>query len=291
MTRAISFTQRGNVTGARQNEDAVTFIDEKHIKAGIVVDGASSLSDTRIIDTPEYSTDAQAYSHKMNDLLGQAVLDKNQSLHNILKNSIKEMSTWIDNFGTTPDRAFEFPSASVALFRIVDDRLEGIALGDAPLVIVKNDGQSMVFSVDHDQENFAALDKELQKGLSIKETWQVIQPVIRRVRELMNSKQPGGYWIAAGDPSAADYAEMITLPIKDVKYVAAFSDGFYEAALGSGLFRDNIELMDSLAKGENPARIFQRIQGILADDPYGKIYPRLKAAADDGSVVFVSFAD
>jgi hypothetical protein len=89
--------------------------------------------------------------------------------------------------------------------------------------------------------------------------------------ELVVRNTPGGYWIAASNPIAADHAPTGAVPITSVRRAAVLSDGAARAVDPFGL-HDSPALLD-LAEKCGPVAVLGEVRVAEASDPNGARWP------------------
>jgi hypothetical protein len=101
--------------------------------------------------------------------------------------------------------------------------------------------------------------------------------------------QPGGYWIASHNPSAAFEAVQGTARIGQesgaVRRVALLTDGARRAVRPLGLYHSWDGLMRALVT-EGPARCIEAVRGAEASDPDGRRFPRSTSSDDATALVW-----
>jgi hypothetical protein len=103
--------------------------------------------------------------------------------------------------------------------------------------------------------------------------------------ELAARNTPGGYWIAASDPSAVDHALTGAVPVTAVRRVAMLTDGAARAVDLFGLY-DWPKLLDLVAS-QGPSALVDQVRTAEASDPRGIRWPRNKLS-DDATVAYWS---
>lgn len=95
------------------------------------------------------------------------------------------------------------PSSTVAMFRLRPDHVEHLVLADSPIVMRSRDGSVAVHSDDR---------IDLLPGYTLE--------AVRRLRN-----QPGGFWVASTEPTAAYEALIGTTDRADTEVIAVLTDG------------------------------------------------------------------
>jgi hypothetical protein len=197
--------------GGTENEDAVVAEDG----VVVVVDGAGLPAHLRTGCRHSVAWFARSVAHTFHALL----VTRSSSMRVALAETISRIN---DSHATTCDLAGGSPSATVAAWRIADDRLEYLVLSDASIVLLDRHDRATEI-VDHRLENVTAravpLDPEdpAITGTQVR--------AARRAAVESARNQPGGFWCVHTDPSAADQAMHGTAPLSDLAGVVACSDG------------------------------------------------------------------
>lgn len=177
------------------------------------------------------------------------------------------------------------PSSTVAIVRRLAAHVECMVLGDNLVVFpdqaVTDDRISRV--AQHHRTRYR---QRLQDGHGYDQTHREILKELQ-AEQARHRNQPGGYWIAEADPSAADHAIHLQRPIASTPWAVLASDGAYKTMTHLGL----ADWSDVAAADE------KRLQEILTecqrwedvDDPNGQKHPRAKQH-DDKSLAVTSFS-
>src|SRR5262249_23881948 len=103
--------------------------------------------------------------------------------------------------------------------------------------------------------------------------------------ELAARNRPGGYWIAASDPSAVNHVLTGAVPVTAVRRVAMLTDGATRAIDPFGLY-DWPKLLDLVAS-QGPKALVDQVRATEASAPQGIHWPRNKLS-DDATVIYCS---
>jgi hypothetical protein len=95
--------------------------------------------------------------------------------------------------------------------------------------------------------------------------------------------KPGGYWVAAADPAAADQGITGNSPLTDLAAVALLSDG-------AGRLADRYHLatwpqIAATLSQHGPSELIRQVRAAEAADPEGARWPRGKIR-DDATAVY-----
>ncbi|MFC8847834.1 MULTISPECIES: protein phosphatase 2C domain-containing protein [unclassified Micromonospora] len=212
--------------------------------------------------------------------LGGALLSRlgpeaGDDLTALLADAIEEVAD--SHRGTCDINDPSSPSATVVMLRITDDRADYLVLADSVLVLEQRGGDPLVITDSREAEvgrrYRAAMDSAVN---DTPEHHQARREYIETMRRHRN--QPGGFWVAAGDPRAASEALTGSRPVYDLASAALLSDGASRLA-------DRFRLADwpevlALLDAEGPAGIIRRVRTAEASDPYGTRWPRGKTYDD-----------
>ncbi|MEV0397167.1 hypothetical protein [Polymorphospora rubra] len=173
------------------------------------------------------------------------------------------------------------PSAGVAVVRLDGDVLEYLVLGDVTVAIDTPDGIRVVTDDRVDRTATAERADVDRHPLGSAEK----QAALLRMKhaELAARNRPGGYWIAAADPTAAAYAITGSLPSDAARRTALLTDGAARLVSPFGLL-DWPALLDLLDTA-GPTGLIRRVRAVEATDPSCLRWPRNKRG-DDATVVY-----
>jgi hypothetical protein len=172
------------------------------------------------------------------------------------------------------------PAAGVAMLRSAGETLDYLVLSDAFVVIDTGDDVQAITDL-RGQEVVA----ELRAATFAHPIGSDAHAANRRAmvdlqRSLRNA--PDGYWVAAGQPNAADQAITGRVALADVRRAAVLSDG--AAALVEYGLTDWKGLLDVLEL-DGPVTLARRVRDAERSDPDGARWPRFKPS-DDSTVAF-----
>ncbi|OXM74185.1 MULTISPECIES: PP2C family serine/threonine-protein phosphatase [Amycolatopsis] len=158
------------------------------------------------------------------------------------------------------------PSSTVAMLRWDTERVDALVLADSPIVAF---GRSVDVLADE------RLDTLRRTGrLRTQEA----------VRALRN--QPGGFWVAEADPTAAAHALTRSWPRAELDAVLLASDGVSCGVDDYGLFTWPEAL--HLARTQGVDAVLDGVRAAEDGDPDGARWPRAKRH-DDQALVLVEF--
>ena len=173
------------------------------------------------------------------------------------------------------------PSATAILVRATGDVLEYLVLADSVLLLVPADDEPVVIC-DTRLEDIATRYRPNYRELAgTGEREAARQAYITQLDGLRN--RPGGYWVAAADPAAAEQAITGNFPVADLDAVSLLSDG-------AGRLADRYHLATwpqiaaTLAE-HGPGELIRQLRAAEASDPDGLRWPRNKIR-DDATAVY-----
>jgi len=167
------------------------------------------------------------------------------------------------------------PSAGVAILRADGSYL---VLGDVAIAAQTSDGVLVVVD-DRVSKTAAAERAEVDRHL-IGSPEKAAALIPMKVAELAARNVPGGYWIAATDPAAAEHALVGRIDLQPGAPIAVLSDGAARAVDFD--LMTWAELLSTAVRG--PVEIISMVRNAEALDPLGQRWPRNKAS-DDATVV------
>jgi hypothetical protein len=174
------------------------------------------------------------------------------------------------------------PSATMVLLRAHDEGADYLALADAVLLLDTADGLQVVSDERVNQlagkEREAANRVPAGSALKLRRRAQLTR-ALRRARN-----QPGGYWVAATDPTAASQAVTGSLPSKALRRAVLLSDGASRLVDPFGLA--TWEEVLALLEESGPDELLRQVRAAEAVDPEGRQWPRTKRS-DDATAVYL----
>ncbi|MFF3851768.1 protein phosphatase 2C domain-containing protein [Micromonospora sp. NPDC002575] len=218
-------------------------------------------------------------------LLSRLVPEADHDLTALLADAIGEVAD--SHCGTCDVNDPSSPSATVVMLRITGDHVDYLVLADSVLVLEQRGGKPLVITDSREAEvgrrYRAAMDSAVN---DTPEHHQARREYIEAMRRHRN--QPGGFWVAAGDPRAASEALTGSRPLCDLASAALLSDG-------ASRLTDRFHLADwpevfALLGTEGPAGVIRRVRSAEASDPYGTRWPRGKTR-DDATIVYCTRLD
>jgi hypothetical protein len=173
------------------------------------------------------------------------------------------------------------PSATVSILREGLATLDFLILADSPIVFEGENGYTVHtdLRVDAMVPDLKAETERYATGSS--EHHASVQRMITAQRLTRNT--PGGYWVAAGGPDAADHALVGSVDRSAVIAAAVMSDGVSRLVTEYGM-ATWADAFKTLRDG-GPAGVIRNVREIEATDPHGVRWPRYKAG-DDATVAF-----
>jgi hypothetical protein len=249
----------------RANQDAVIVSD----RAVAVLDGATSW----LPQAPD--RDGGWYARHLAALL-LPTLDIDRPLADLLADAIGQLATTYD---LTDDKG---PESTVTIARWNTDSLELLVLGDSPGVVELVDEPPTYLLDDRLQpvgaQARAAYREHLRSGHGYGPDLDELLAQLQR-DELAGRNTPGGYWIAAGNPTAAHQCLTRSWPLTTVRSVTLLSDG---AAAGVDEYSQPADWTQALADlhRHGPAKFIAEVHATENSDPDGHRWPRAKRHDD-----------
>lgn len=174
------------------------------------------------------------------------------------------------------------PSAAVGIVRTRRGIQERLVLGDIT-VVTETDTDLWAVSDSRVSRTAAELRAEADlHPLGSPEKSVAIQAM--KPHELAARNKPGGYYIAAADPLAAQEALYSEVPLEDIRRFAVLSDGAarYVDLFGLSSWREALAFLEF----SGPEKFIEMVRRSEQGDPLGIQYPRNKGG-DDATAVFV----
>ncbi len=239
----------------------------------IALDGATARTDTGCRHGIAW------YAAKLGSAITDRSTDPGRDLKAVLAGAIagtrdQHRDCDLDHPGT--------PSAAVGIVRPRGVLLEYLVLGDVTLLLDTVHGLNVITDDRVDQTAIEQRADAARYPFGTAEK----QAALLRMKhaELAVRNQPGGFWVAAADPAAADQAITGSLPAREVRRLALLTDGAARAVVLFQLM-DWRGLLDVLAK-EGPSHLIGRVRAAEMSDHEGIRWPRNKRC-DDASAIFI----
>ncbi|WP_432089118.1 hypothetical protein [Streptomyces sp. bgisy095] len=175
------------------------------------------------------------------------------------------------------------PASTVVMIRERGDVLDYLVLSDNMLVLDLGDEGIQVIT-DKRVEEVASEEMRaaLQGPTGTPEHAARVSALVTVQRRLRN--RPGGYWVAATDPAAADEATAGSINLAQVRQAALLTDG--ASRLVDSFNTMNWGQLLGLLSTEGPSALLDRTRAVELTDPVGERWPRFKRS-DDATVAYV----
>ncbi|MFI8769501.1 UTRA domain-containing protein [Streptomyces sp. NPDC053792] len=175
------------------------------------------------------------------------------------------------------------PASTVVMVRERDDALDYLVLSDNVLVLdLGSEGIRTITDKRVEEVAGEEMLAALQGPTGTPEHAARVSALVTVQRRLRN--RPGGYWVAATDPAAADEAITGTVALAQVQQAALLTDGASRLVDSFGAL-SWAQLLDVL-RTEGPAALIAHTREAELDDPIGERWPRFKRS-DDATAAYV----
>ncbi|WP_034488211.1 protein phosphatase 2C domain-containing protein [Actinomadura oligospora] len=175
------------------------------------------------------------------------------------------------------------PSSTVVAVRRRDEYLDWLVLGDSFLALRKHSQIEVITDQRLKQSAVKQRTALRQADGRDRALWNALVAEERRLRN-----HPDGFWIAAGDPEAADHAMTGCLPLADLTHALLLSDGGARPVEPFGAVTWD-ECFHNLAQS-GPAAWLRRVREIENADPDRTRWPRSKRH-DDATALLIGLED
>lgn len=241
----------------------------------VLLDGATERTETSC------HHGAAWYTRKLGAAIIASAASCARPLEDVLADAIGEVAALHPE--CDPAHPGASPSAAAALVRLDSDVLRYAVLGDVTIVLDTADGVTAVSDQRVSQTALAERTEADRHPIGSAEKDAAL--VKMKHAELEARNTPGGYWIAAADPSVVTHAITGTVETSSVKRLAVLSDGAarYVDLFGSTSWWGALEVM----RYSGPRAIIEQVRTAERRDPDGVRYRRNKRC-DDATVVFAS---
>jgi hypothetical protein len=226
------------------------------------------------------------YARTLGGLLAAGVCEAGRPLKDVLAVGIEQVCAL--HAGTCDLGDPATPSATVIMVRQVGDQAEYLVLCDSVLMLRPGGG-----------EGEGEGEPRLVTDLRLHELSERLSPAYRRLpvgapeRETGRAEylaqldaarnRPGGYWVAATSPEAADQGITGIEPLAGLSAIALLSDG-------AGRLVDRYRLatwaqVSAMLAGPGPAEVIRRVRAAEESDADGRRWPRAKLR-DDATAIY-----
>lgn len=177
------------------------------------------------------------------------------------------------------------PSSTVTILRWTDERVDGLVLGDSPLVVFGADGRPEEVLDDRlagvgPAQRVAYHDRLAAGGGYDDVHRDLLRKLVGEQRRHRN--RPDGYWIAEADRSAARQALTSSWPAAGVVAAILATDG---VSRGIGRALPDWSAVLALAGAAGPDAVLDAVRTPERADPDGRRWPRSKPYDDQALVV------
>lgn len=269
--------------GREFNED-ICYVDGDK---GFLLDAATGLADYKVTDR---DSDGQWFVEKWYEYLKGSLKNLDVSLERIVEKGIEIIEKdFYDIAQVEYINELARPSATIAIFRLNNDKIEYFLLGDSTLLIKKKDGEVVrvkdITLERLDGKVIGVMDRERKKrNLSFLEAKEFVKPMLVEHRLLKN--EPKGYWVLEFEKEAISHSITGYIKKNDIDSIMLLSDGY--AAIYDNYKRFSKEELFEEVEKYGIENIYEKIRKIEEMDSDMLKYPRLKKG-DDASIVYYKF--
>ena len=176
------------------------------------------------------------------------------------------------------------PSSTVTLLRWTGPAVEGLVLGDSPLVVATDDGIEVLvderLATVAPAQRVAYHDRLAAGGGYDDGHRELMRALVGEQRRHRN--RPDGYWIAEAAPAAARQALTGSWPARDVRTALLATDG---VSRGIGRAVPDWAAALALVAAAGPDALLDAVRAPEHADPDGRTWPRSKPYDDQALVV------
>ncbi|GAA2517864.1 hypothetical protein [Pilimelia columellifera] len=175
------------------------------------------------------------------------------------------------------------PCAAVGVLRIGAETVDTLALSDVTIVVETGDGPQITCDLAIEELNGTEPDSLRGMHFGSAEHADALAQLVARQTATRN--RPDGWWVAAENPAAADYAHTRTFARTDVRRMLAISDGATRPVDQMGIYAwpEYLDLLDKVG----PVDLLAHVRAIENDDPIGVRYSRTKRHDDATIAQFI----
>lgn len=171
------------------------------------------------------------------------------------------------------------PCAAVGILRIGPESVDALALSDVSIVVDLDTGPEVTCDLSIEEISGTEPDAVAGMRFGTPEHAAALTALVKRQTATRN--RADGWWVAAADPNAAQYARTASYPRSSARRASAFSDGATRPVDQMAIhgWPEYLDLLDKVG----PAGLIAQVRSIERNDPDGVRYPRTKRH-DDASV-------
>jgi hypothetical protein len=272
-------TSRGNLTFESVNDQGSALLNEDHLLIGThtfgVFDGASSLTPGRFHGmTGAWWASFLAWSVFAHE--------KEMSLTETARQANMKIRQAMIAHNVPCDQKLECWSTSAAVFRVKNQRLEWVQIGDSLVGVIHENGHAELLTPyhNHDRETLDHMSRLAAQGVD--NVCQAAMPVIKKVRQGMNKE----YGVLNGEQAALDFLHAGVVPARGIRHVIALTDGMFPPSQDPGT-RFDFTAFASQFREQGLTGILQDIRAREQADPQCRLFPRFKQH-DDATAVAVT---
>ena len=174
------------------------------------------------------------------------------------------------------------PSAAICAIRIGHQSAEYLCLGDVSLVL--EHASSIEVITDDRVEGTALAERRRADQYPIGSAEKQAALIDMKHAELASRNQPGGFWVAAADPTVSKEATVGAVDRARLRSCTVLTDGAARPvrAFGTMTWKGLLDLVRS----QGPAALLASVRKTEAIDPVGARWPRNKRG-DDATVIYL----
>lgn len=240
----------------------------------VVLDGATARTDTGC-------THGIAWFASM---LGAAIQEQAANPTTGLADALTTSIKWVAALHPDCDLTHPgTPSAAVAIVRFNAQTIEYLVLGDVSIVV---DTPKETLAISDDRVSMTALSARQRADSFLIGSAEKHEALLEMKHgELASRNQPGGYWIAANNPDAAQHALTGEFWTANVARLAVMTDGAARLVNLFGLITWNQAL--DLLQENGPGAFIEEVRKTELSDTRGQKWPRNKPH-DDATAVYAA---
>ncbi|MCY0923580.1 MULTISPECIES: integrase [unclassified Streptomyces] len=242
----------------------------------VVLDGLSAPKDLPMAclhGTPWYVRQLGA---RLVALMG----DEEQPLAEVLRTAIGDVNSMHSSTCALDQEAV--PASTVTMLRERQGAIDYLVLSDSVLLLDTNGTVQAVADTSVEAVAGPEMAAALAGPAGTPERAARVSELVAVQRGLRN--RPGGYWVAATNPDAADHAITGSVPTAEVQRAALLSDG---ASRLADLFHQlSWEELLGVLESKGPAELISRTRAAEESDPDGSRWARFKVS-DDATAAYL----
>ena len=248
-----------------------------------VLDGATGLNNKNLVSK---ESDAKWYVSWWNEYLHKN-LNRKDTLEDIVVEGIDKIyKDYMELINNQEVKSIDFPSASCAIMKFNEDKIEYLIMGDCKIFIENKNNIEIIqdSKISKLDEIVCNIIKDIKDGqnLTLKEKKDKVMDMLINNRLKKNTEN--GYWSLEFSKEAGRKCLKGEIPLEDDMKIMITSDGFSCACDKYNICKS--EAMIEMAENKGIDYIYKKVRELESLDERANKYPRFKIN-DDSSCIYL----